>query len=210
MNFEHVILPGSITVREEVPATGGMFDSVAAGQGSITSADGAGFMTAGPIFDIVPSTNLQFQGMVEVVIPYNEALARAALGGTFNAEQLASAEANIRFMHFNGTDWQDLTTSINPVSNTVTGKVSSFSRVVAAVVDDGTFSSAYFVENPTSRMAIKTQEGSDVGIAFVDAQGTTVTTVKRGTDVSVVTTVKNLQRTSQEYLYIVEIFNSRG
>ncbi|MGI0012384.1 MAG: hypothetical protein ACREBU_02920, partial [Nitrososphaera sp.] len=211
LNFEQVITSGSITVREELPSTSsGMFDSVAAGHGSITSADGASFRTAGPIFDIVPSTNLQFQGVVEVTIPYSEALARSALGGPLNSEQLASAEGSVRFMHFDGTDWEDLTMSIDPVSNTVTGQVSSFSRLVAAVVDDGTFSSTYFVENPMSRMAIKSQGGNDTGIAFVDAQGTTVTSAKRGSDVTVVTSVKNLQRTSQEYLYIVEIFNSRG
>ncbi|MGI0024454.1 MAG: hypothetical protein ACREA4_04830, partial [Nitrososphaera sp.] len=212
LNFEQVISSGSITVREELPSTSsGIFDSVGAGHGNITSADGASFRTAGPIFDIVPSTNLQFQGMVEVAIPYSEALAGSALGGPLNSEQLASAEGSVRFMHFDGTDWEDLTMSIDPVSNTVTGQVSSFSRVVAAVVDDGTFSSTYFVENPMSRMAIsKAQDDSDTGIAFVDAQGATVSSVKRGSDVTVVTSFKNLQRASQEYLYVVEIFNSRG
>jgi hypothetical protein len=206
INFENVITPGTLNIEEDqLTSSQTMFTSVESGHGRFNSDDGASFATAGPIIDITPS-GLQFQGTVDVTIPYSEALASSALGVEGN-----SAEQNVRFLHFDGAMWQDLTVSIDTTANTVTGRMSTFSPVVAAVVQDGSFGNQYFLENPMKRLApVLSGDASPAGISFSDSAGSPVAAVSAGQEVTVVTALKNNQRIQQDYVYIVQVLDSRG
>ncbi|MGI0025162.1 MAG: hypothetical protein ACREA4_08465, partial [Nitrososphaera sp.] len=206
LNFDSVVNPGSIRVEEnQLSSATNLFTSVDSGHGLLESTDGSAFSTAGAIFEITARDALQFQGMVDVTIPYNEALAASTFGGS-------SSEDNIRFLHFDGNAWHDMTISTDSELNTVTGRISGFSQVVPAVVDDGTFGKQYFTENPLERLTpvISQRDVDATGITFADAQGNSVITASRGQDITVVTTLKNPQRVSQDFVYIMEVFNSRG
>ncbi|HEV8388063.1 MAG TPA: hypothetical protein VGQ03_10625 [Nitrososphaera sp.] len=206
LNFDNVVNPGSIRVEEhQLASITNLFTSVDSGHGTLESADGSSFTTAGAVFDISARDALQFQGMVDVTIPYNEALAASILSGS-------SSEDNIRFMYFDGNAWHDMTISKDSELNTVTGRISGFSEVVAAVVDDGTFGKEYFTENPMERLipVIDQPDVSATGITFADSQGNSVITASRGQDITVVTTIKNPQRVTQDYDYIMEVFDSSG
>lgn len=78
----------------------------------------------------------------------------------------------------------------------------------SVVTQSGTLGSNYFAENPTERVAMSSQNGG--GIVFADSLGNTVSSINVGSDVTVVTSFKNLQGTTQHYLYIVEVFDSQG
>ena len=68
--------------------------------------------------------------------------------------------------------------------------------------------SNYFAENPTERVAMSPENGG--GIVFADSLGNTVSSISAGSEITFVTSFKNLQGTAQQYLYIVEVFNSQG
>ena len=50
-----------------------------------------------------------FAGFIDITIPYNESQ--------------SSPESSIRFLHFNGTTWEDETIAVDLQNNTVTGRV---------------------------------------------------------------------------------------
>ena len=202
ISFENVVTAGSVNVEErQVSAADNMFTSVESGHGRFISVDSSSFNTAGSIFEIKLSTGLQFQGTVDVTIPYSESLA-----GTAPVAGSSSPEENVRFMHFDGSSWQDLTIGVDTVANTVTGRMSSFSPVVAAVVEDGTFGREYYLEHPMQRLA----PVSGSGLSFTDSQGSPLSTIPQNQDVNVLATIQNQQRVSQDYIYIVEVFDSDG
>jgi len=61
------------------------------------------------------------------------------------------------------------------------------------------------------RVVVSDLPDDNIGaIALVDQLGNSVSSVSKGLDYTVVTSIKNNQRTAQNYTYIVEVFNSRG
>ncbi len=64
-------------------------------------------------FDIV--TSAAFSGQVTLTVPYNEADLRGL------------NESELKFMHWTGTAWEDITVSLDTVNNTITGRTTSFS-----------------------------------------------------------------------------------
>jgi hypothetical protein len=67
------------------------------------------------------STTAQFTPPVTVCFQYPE-------GAYHN-------ESNLKLMHFNGSIWQDITTSLNTQTNTICGITNSFSPFVTAEID---------------------------------------------------------------------------
>jgi len=168
----------------------GIFDKIVTQNGEqegMVQSDGSTFLTSGKIFDIDASA-VKFDGMVKVAVPYDE---RTALS--------SGSEFNVRFLHYNEEDenWEDATISIDAASNIVTGMINSLSPVVAAVVDDGTFPSIYFDENPLSE--IRTDDKS----YFID-------TAHKGEQVSIPITIKNVQRADQQFTLLVQILDGDG
>lgn len=83
------------------------------------------YSSASDIFDIDASA-VNFGGMVEVTIPYDE-----------NAvTSIAGSELDVRFLHYDEQkgDWEDGTLSADALANTVTGRLESLSPVIAAVI----------------------------------------------------------------------------
>ncbi len=177
-----------------------LFDEVRMEQNEeqgVLDQDGTMYSTAGTIFDI-DSSAVKFEGMVDVTIPYDE---------DFTSSN--GPESNIRFLHYDAqhNEWQDDTIAIDTSANTVSGRVSSLSPVVAAVVEDGTFDAKYFEFNPLSKIA-DVVEGN--AITILDSNGVKVTTVGVGENVTITNAIKNLQRTSQSYTYVIEVFDNEN
>jgi hypothetical protein len=82
--------------------------------------------------------------------------------------------------------------------------LTSFSPVVAAVIDDGTFGSAYLEGHPLARMSIGEPLITDGVIA------NSLRTIAPGQDVVISAMVKNAQRVEQSFIFIVEVFSPTG
>jgi hypothetical protein len=158
--------------------------------GIVQMDSGSSFFTSGRVFDI-DATAVKFQGMSHVTIPYYEEMA-LSLGSEFN----------VRFLHYDeeNREWEDATIAINTEENTVTGMLESLSPVVAAIVDDGTFSEIYFQSKPLNRIMIT--DDSLPSHAILKASV--------GKEVPISTIMKNTQRTDQEYVFIVQIIDQDG
>lgn len=153
----------------------------------IVQIDGTRYSTAGTIFDIDGSA-LSFQGMLDVTIPYDDGIVLSS-----------GAESDVRFLHYDEDQkkWADATIAIDTEKNSVTGELSSFSSVVAAVVDDGTFGETYFDHNPGNRIVMER-----VGSMAIDAA--------TGEDTLITATIKNVQRFDQTFAYVVQLVDERG
>jgi hypothetical protein len=185
-----VVSGGSIDVVEQQPyeLPSGTFSST--GITGTLSVDGSESETAGTIFDIDSSAELVYNGTVDITIPYNP--------------DLVSTEANdVRFLQYNGTAWEDVTVHVNTVDNTVTGRLSSLSPVVAATVSDGTFAPVYFEENPLSKASV-------AELALQDTEGGNATQVMKGETVVIGTSITNVQRVEQSYSYFVQVIDQNG
>jgi hypothetical protein len=183
-----------------------LFSEVTETNGKVIFADGPTFNTIGKIFDIHPSPGVSYQGMIHVTIP-------------FDRELLTDSSASgVRLLHFNGVEWEDLTVRIDEDAGTVTGQLHSLSPVVAAVVNDGTFGATYFEQNPMARIADMDKSGlflDDVSeiITILDEEGSMIAdtdSITAGSKISIVNLIKNLQRTSQSYSYILEVLDGDG
>ena len=72
----------------------------------------SGFLLAGLYYDI--STTAIYSGNITIRIPYDSG-------------SISGSEEDLRLYHFDGMDWQDVTTFVNTVDNIICGKVSSLS-----------------------------------------------------------------------------------
>jgi hypothetical protein len=172
-----------------------MFDEITTGQeeSGLVHISGSTCLTAGTIFDIDASA-VNFAGTASVTIPYDE-----------KAVFSSGPESNIRFLHYNSElhVWEDDTVSIDTAANTVTGVVSSFSPVVAAVVDDGTFGPRYAEMNPTKRISVQ-------GVSAPGSGGTELLEALQGEQMTLSAAIKNMQRASQDYVFIVQVTDKDG
>ena len=93
-------------------------------QHGMLSVDGKTYATVGEVFDI-DASSVKYSGKVDVTIPYDEEAANSI-----------GSESDIRFVHYNEQFgiWEDVTTGVDGIANTVTGTLDSFSPVTAAIV----------------------------------------------------------------------------
>ena len=156
--------------------------------------EGSNAMTVGDLYDIKLSPDLFFSGLVYVTLPYDES-------EVLNSN---SSESDVRVLHFDSsTGWEDKTVSINTVNNTVTAALSSFSPILVAIMEDGTYGSAYIEANPLSSISASNP------IAFAMQEGEFEDIIS-GEPVDIRTTIKNLERNSLSYTYIVQVLDGDG
>lgn len=186
LKFDNVVSPGQITVSDITSSdeTSELFSSFESNQGTLTI-ENSSFTTTGKIYEIKSSSSLDFTGDVTVTIPYDEEMITD------------SSESDVRFLHHTETGWEDATISIDVDKNVVTGRIPSFSPVVAGMVDDGTYGPVYFEEHPLSRVKIVHVEWGISQDSGEDA-------------VTVFGSIKNQQRISQDYTYIVQLVDQDG
>jgi hypothetical protein len=110
----------------------------------------------------------------------------------------------VRFLHYNGSGWEDDTVGINSVSGTVTGRVHSLSPIVPALVRGGTFGPQYFSLNPLGKIEFISS------VSFADSTGSLAQAVKAGHSFSVSQSIKNFQQVTQQYAFIVLITDDHG
>lgn len=194
--FQNVTSAGTVdVVIESLEANSDLFDT-SAGTPSVVALEGANYTGIGGVYDIEVSSQLSFEGTADITIPYDQNLIGTA------SDKLS--ETDVRFLHHDGVAWRDVTIELNTTANTVTGRLTAFSPVVAAVIGDGTFGSEYFEVNPLAKMSVRDPLISDGGVS-ISTQG-----VARGQDVTISATLTNAQRANQGYVYIVEIFSPAG
>jgi hypothetical protein len=195
--FDSVTSPGKVEVTPLSLSQDSPGISTVSGdssQGTIEDDSATSFVTAGQIYNISLSSEMAFEGLIDITIPYNESQ--------------AVTESSTRFLHFNGTSWEDETISLDLQNNTVTGRVSSLSPVVAATVSDGTFDEEYFELHPLDRMA----STNSVAVRFLDeSTGMELTGVASPKQKIIVTdAIVNLQRVEQDFAYVICVFESEG
>jgi hypothetical protein len=207
IEFEKVLTPGNLVVEQKSPASlNNILSEAEQEKGKVVLEDDLVFTTAGTIFDIKPVTGVTYEGAIYVTIPYNKNLLEG------------SSASNMRFLHYDGKVWEDTTIEIDETAGTVTGRILSLSPVVAAVVNDGTFAAVYFEQNPLSKIAsIEQSSGTIVidaksEIILLNAEGSKITNgvISAGSEITVVNSIKNLQRAPQSYTYILEVLDSDG
>jgi hypothetical protein len=195
--FDSVTSPGKVEVTPLSLSQNSPGISTVSGdssQGTIADDPATSFVTAGQIYNISLSSEMAFEGLIDITIPYNESQ--------------TVTESSIRFLHFNGTSWEDETVAIDLQNDTVTGRVSSLSPVVAATVNDGTFDEEYFEQHPLDRMS----STNSVPVRFFDeSTGVELTGEAEPKQmIVVVDTTMNLQRAEQDFVYLISVFDSDG
>ena len=118
------------------PTSGIMAVSVGS-TGPNAAPSGVGFR--GQYYDL--STSALYAGNLTVTIPYNEG-------------DLIGPEANLRLYHWNGTAWQDVTTSQDTAANTISGSTSSLSPFVVGEASGSGPSTIGFGTNTNILMAL--------------------------------------------------------
>jgi hypothetical protein len=179
------------------------------------SFSGSTVTTAGDVFEIDISGLDSVSGTIEITIPYDESLIPSGV-----------AESSLRLYHWTGTVWEDVTTSVDTVNNTITGQVSSLSPVVTgytstttapttgggggggggggyAVIVNQTFPPDFFLINPL--MKVQLQEAK-----FLNAQGQTAFGGKAGQQLSISADFRNYQQVAQPYAIIVQVIDKDG
>ena len=137
------------------------------------------------------------------------------------------SEDDVKFFHWTGTTWEDKTLSVNTVANTVTGRLTSLSPIVAGFTPSSSTSSsssssggrgggsggaidltptypdAYFAANPLAKVQLQSS-------SFVNANGLNVFGASSGQQVTISTSFKNYQQGVQDYAIIVQVIDSDG
>lgn len=194
LQFKSVQAGGQVKVTQPTLSTlANLFDSIGSNQASVTLF-GSRYDTVGPVFDI-DASQVTFSGTVDVTVEYDESMI-----------QEPASELDVRFLHYDGNGWQDNTISVDSEANTVTGRVSSLSPVVAAISSNSTFAPAYFELNPLSKVGI-------MNTTFLAAGGNKIITseeIKEGQQIVVSNTIKNYQTANQTYAVIVQVLHPKG
>jgi hypothetical protein len=107
-------------------------------------------------------------------------------------------------MHFEGGAWEDATVFVNATSNTVTGKLTSLSPVVAAIVEDGSYGEVYYESHPHSKI-------STANLSYVDQAGNVTIDGMPQQDIDGVTiTLTNTQRMDQLITVVTQVLDENN
>ena len=145
------------------------------------------YSTSGDLLD-VDASSLTFTGPVQVTIPYDPVLLPDGMD-----------ESEIRFLHYTGTEWEDVTFSVNTVENTVTGVMTSLSPLVPAIVSDGTYPPSYFEANPLEKVSVLSADSVIISEPTLGE-----------VQVELSATIKNVQQASQDYAVIIQVVDRHG
>ncbi|WP_144239659.1 hypothetical protein [Nitrososphaera viennensis] len=221
IKFDNAQSSGQIAIEEKSAAsldnqTSSIFDVVGTFSAAFT-VNGGTANTAGTIYEIDISA-IGHTGFIDVTIPYDP-----------NLLPLGTSENNVKFYHWTGTAWEDVTISVDTTANTVTGRLTSLSPVVAGypssastntsttttfgggggggsatnVIINQSFPADYFNTHPLQKLQM--QDSS-----FKTLAGNTIFGAKPGQQVNVSATFHNYQQVSQDYAIIVQILDQNG
>lgn len=163
----------------------------ASGDRAITVVGGSTYFTGTTVYDIGAS-GATLQGNIIVTVQYDRSL--------------VNNTSRVRLLHYNGTAWEDVTTSIDTAGSTVTGTLKSLSPVVVAESSDDTFDSEYFAIHPQDRILIQNMTGP--ALSGPPSLSWHVDSGMYKVDLSA--ELKNQQRAAQEYSVIVGIYDKSG
>ncbi len=191
LNFDNVSVGGSVRASISSFSQMSSLFTWVAGDMAMLSIPGSGqttsYSTTGDLLDVDASA-LTFTGPVQVTIPYDPALLPDGL-----------SESEIRFLHYTGTEWEDVTFSVNTVDNTVTGVMTSLSPLVPAIVSDGTYPPSYFEANPLEKISVLSADSVIISEPVLG-----------GVQVELSATIKNVQQTGQDYAVIIQVIDRHG
>ncbi|NWG36450.1 MAG: hypothetical protein HXY31_02410 [Nitrososphaera sp.] len=222
VTISNVQTGGTIVVEQVSPSTlladnPGIFSAVGTSS-SLTIGTSTG-NTIGTVFEIdTSSITLGSGATIDVTIPYDPTL----LPPGFN-------EANVKFFHWTGTAWVDVTLTVDTAANTITGRLTSLSPVVAgytSVAPSGggavgggggggttgggtgidltpTYPDSYFVNNPLAKVQVQST-------AFIGSSGQAVAAARTGGQIDIQATFKNYQQSSQNYAIIIQVIDKDG
>lgn len=130
VEFDNLIEPGNITAQaitsdEGLEALGVRLNETS-GKFELSAPGGQIFSILGAVFDIT-SSDTKFSGKITTTIPYNSTY--VSLPSLFPD----NANNDVRLLHYDGNNWNDVTTSVNPYNNSVSGEVDELGPVVAVV-----------------------------------------------------------------------------
>jgi hypothetical protein len=131
----------------------------------------------------VDSSDVKFTDSVDIEIPYNQSLLPPSYSGT-----------EVRFMHYDGNHWEDVTSSVNATANTVSGTLNSTSPVLPAVIVD-----TYFELDPITKIVIM---NVTAGSGESDSAGAVHVTIS--------TFIRNGQEEKQAYTEAIQVVDSQG
>jgi hypothetical protein len=197
VRFENV-QPGSGQLKIEsslITRFEGLFDEITdlqrenQKQGKIHLND-AQYTTVGTVFEI-DSTKVKYNGTFDITIPYSEDMVSMS----------SKSESDVKLLHYNRElgQWEDATISVDGITNTVTGRMSSSSPVVAALI---------IGDKPVKRIGIS-------GITLfnnpdLDSQSWQIS---RGERATLTTTIENMQPISsdgQSLVFIIQTIDQNG
>jgi hypothetical protein len=219
IHFDNVSTGGQVSIEEKSAAsldsgTPSIFNVVGSTAASFSVGTGTA-LTAGTIYEIDLSA-IAHSGFIDVTIPYDPSLLPVGM-----------SESNVKFYHYTGTAWEDVTVSVDTTAKTVTGRLTSLSPVVAgyslststststtttsiggggggpSVILNPSLPSDYFNTNPLAKLQIQNS-------AFKDLTGSTVLSAKPGQQVSINASFKNYQQTPQDYAMIIQVVDQNG
>lgn len=222
VTISNVQTGGTIVVEPKSPTTlqtenPGIFTGV--GSSSSFTVGTASGNTIGTILDIDTSAiTLGAGAFIDVTIPYDPTL----LPPNFD-------EANVKFFHYNGATWEDVTLSVDTVNNTVTGRLTSLSPVVAGYTSTAptggttpggtssggggtvtdltqqgvTYPASYFETRPLAKVQVQQSK-------FVSTSGQSILAARTGGQVDIQTNFKNFQQVPQDYAIIIQVIDSSG
>lgn len=220
VHFDNATSSGSIAIEQKTAAsldnqTSSIFNVIGASAASFT-VGGSTALTAGTIYEIDTSA-ITHTGFILVTIPYDP-----------NTLPAGMTESNVKFYHWTGSAWEDVTVSVDTSAKTVTGKLTTLSPVVAgytqssstststtttsvggggggggSVILNPSLPSDYFSTNPLAKLQIQNS-------SFKDLTGSTVLSAKPGQQVSINASFKNYQQTPQDYAMIIQVVDQNG
>lgn len=210
------------TASSLLSSVSGIFTATGAGS-SLFNVGSSSATSVGVVFDIdLSSVTLGPGATIDVTIPYDPTLLPAGFD-----------ENNIKFFHWNGSTWEDKTLSVDTSANTVTGRLTSLSPVVAGFITSspspstsgggggggggssaggsgsssidltGTYSDEYIKAHPLDKIQLQNS-------GFINSKGNTIFQTTAGQQVMITTTFKNYQLSSQNYAVIIQIINQDG
>lgn len=218
--FDMLLSGGTIIIESLSPGQANnlisaLFDSTNANRGTFGFGSSTA-STAGDVYEIdISAITMGPDGEIIVTVPYDVSLLPSGLD-----------ESDVRLFHWTGSEWEDVTISVDTSNDTVTGSLQSLSPVVAGFVDSDVESTSpdrpsrragggesfdatpsypdwYLEANPLKRVQFRSS-------LFLDENGESIVGAKAGEQIMIKTMFKNYHAHDQNYALIVQVLDENG
>ncbi|WP_415280918.1 hypothetical protein [Candidatus Nitrososphaera sp. FF02] len=194
---------------------GDIFTSTSGGRGAFAFGGSDG-TTLGDVYDIdASSITIEPGGTYTITIPYDE-----------DALPDGLSESDVKIFHYDedADEWEDITTDVDTVANTVTGETDSLSPIAAGYDDDdvsgggdisraragsgqtvyvGVIPESILGDNPLLRFQVNSH-------GVFDANGERLTSIRPGQQAMLVGSFENKQGQPQDYAVIFQVIDEDG